>query len=95
MEHNLRDVMLPTILMKINVFFVSLDIIYNASGVCLVIVTFTRTLHCACVNVPSLSSSLFVFMSLTITPCIINSIKCLQTHVLSAARGEKFSTNGQ
>lgn len=41
----LRDVKLPTILMKINVFFVSLDIIYNASGVCLVVVTFTRTLH--------------------------------------------------
>lgn len=32
----LRDVRLPTILMKINVFFVSLDIIFNASGVCLV-----------------------------------------------------------
>lgn len=45
MEHDLRDVKLPTILMKINVFFVCLDIIYNASGVCPVIVTFTRTLH--------------------------------------------------
>lgn len=67
MEYDLRDVKLLTILMKINVLFVSLDIIYDVSCVCV----------CVCLGYCDFHKDVTYCASAVVCVCVCRNVLCV------------------